>query len=84
MANRSLSLKHGQSLLETLSTFIVIILLFGGIFKIWLWGNKQIVNRQLSYNRGRIAAGTSNVDYQLVKPGAAEALNDANTFVQIP
>ena len=84
MANRSLTAKTGQSLLETLATFIVIILLFGGIFKIWLWGNKQIVERQLSYNRGRIAAGTSNIDYELVKPGAADALNDANTFVQLP
>jgi len=81
MANRPLKSKTGQSLLETLSTFIVIILLFGGIFKIWLWGNKQIVARQVSYNAGRIAAGTSNIDYELVKTAPAEELNDANTFV---
>ena len=84
MANSPLTLKRGQSLLETLFTFVVLILLFGGIFKIWIWGNKQIVDRQVSYNRGRVAAGTSNEDYQLVKPAPTGALGDDNTFVKLP
>jgi hypothetical protein len=65
MANRKLK---GQSSLETLVIFVVTVLLFGGIFNIWIWGNKQIVQRQKNYNNSRVEAGTSTIDYELKWP----------------
>lgn len=85
MADRALRLKKGQTLLETLITFVVIVLLFGGIFNIWIWANKQIVNRQVKYNAGRVKAGTSTQDYELAWPvGRSESLNNSKTFVDLP
>jgi len=58
----------GQSSIETAVVFFVTILLFGAIFKIWIWGNQQIAKRQREYGRGRVAAGTSHQDYRMVWP----------------
>lgn len=65
MGNRKIK---GQSTLETAVVFIIIILFLGGITKIWLWANNQIVQRQLRYNAGRVAAGTSSDTYTLQWP----------------
>ena len=54
-----------QSTLETAIAFVVIILFFGGIVRIWLWSNNQIVQRQLHYNATRVRAGTSSDTYKL-------------------
>ncbi len=51
-----------------MAIFIVLILLFGGIFNIWIWANKQIVQRQMRYNNSRVEAGTSTQNYKLVWP----------------
>ena len=60
--------KYGQSTLEAALSFIVIVLLIGGIVKIWLWSNKQIVERQLRYNQTRVQAGTGSDTYEPVWP----------------
>lgn len=59
---------RGQSTLEVAITFIVVVLLVGGIIKIWFWANNQIVERQLSYNATRVTAGTSSDTYKLQWP----------------
>ena len=60
--------KLGQATLETAITFVIIILLLGGIINIWLWANNQIVRRQLEYNKTRVAAGSSSDTYTLKWP----------------
>ena len=67
MENKILKNK-GQSTLELSLVFVLMVLLVGGIVKIWLWSNKQIVERQLRYNATRVAAGTSSDGYTLQWP----------------
>ena len=57
--------EKGQSILETALSFFVIFLFLGGIVNIWLWVNKQIVERQMYYNASRQYAGFAIDDYQL-------------------
>lgn len=54
---------RGQGTLELAVSFILIIILIGGITKIWLWGNQQFIARQRWYNITRIAAGYSHDGY---------------------
>ncbi|MDD4908719.1 MAG: hypothetical protein PHJ00_06625, partial [Candidatus Omnitrophica bacterium] len=61
-------LKRGQSTTEIAFVFAGIVLLFVAIMQIWFWGNKQIVQRQKSYNAGRVTAGTSSDSYTLQWP----------------
>ncbi len=68
MGNGILKTKKGQSTLEMALAFIVIVLLVGGIVKIWLWSNQQIVERQLRYNATRVQAGTGSDTYEVVWP----------------
>ncbi len=68
MDYKSLKGKKAQSMLETTIIFIVSILFLGGIFNIWVWGNKQIVQRQARYNESRVQAGTSVDTYELQWP----------------
>lgn len=73
---------RAQSTLETAFVFVVLILLFGGIFNIWVWGNKQIVQRQKLFNQSRVPAGTSTRDYQLVWPvKRAESLKEEKVLL---
>lgn len=60
--------KKGQGTLEMAFVLIIAVLLLGGILNIWLWGNKQMVVRQLRYNQSRVAAGTSSDTYTLQWP----------------
>ena len=64
---------RGQVMLETSLVFICMVLLLAGIINIWLWANKQIVERQSRYNASRVTAGTSTDAYQrqwpVYKPG---------------
>jgi hypothetical protein len=60
--------KIAQSMIEIAFVFAGIILLFAAILQIWFWGNKQIVQRQKSYNAGRVTAGTSSDSYTLQWP----------------
>ncbi len=57
--------KKGQGILEMVAVFISMVLLLGGILNIWLWANKQIVERQRAYNLSRVGAGTSSDTYKL-------------------
>lgn len=66
--NKLMRNKKGQSSLEVALIFIIIVLLIGGITKIWIWSNNQIVERQLSYNGQRVRAGTSSDTYTLLMP----------------
>lgn len=59
---------QGQILLETSLAIIIVVLLLAGILNIWLWGNKQIVERQGRYNATRVVAGTSTDSYMLQWP----------------
>ncbi len=68
MNNKFVNNLKGQVILETSLVTLIIILLLGGILNIWLWGNKQIVERQQRYNATRVAAGTSSDDYTLRWP----------------
>ena len=84
MDNRKLNNK-GQGTIETAVIFIVLILLFGGIFNIWVWGNKQIVQRQIAYNQSRVEAGTSSDTYQLQWPlQRAENLQEGEVVLTPP
>ena len=60
--------KKAQATLEVTLVIIAMVLLLAGITKIWVWGNKQIVNRQMKYNASRVKAGTSKEDYKKVWP----------------
>lgn len=60
--------EKGQSTLEVALTVIVVVILIGGIIKIWFWANNQIVERQLRYNATRVAAGTAVDTYKLNWP----------------
>lgn len=60
--------RKGQSSLEVTLVFIFVVLLVGGITKIWLWSNKQIVERQLRYNATRVTAGTGSDTYEVIWP----------------
>ncbi len=55
-------------MLEAYLVVVAMVLLLGGILNIWLWGNKQIVERQLRYNASRVTAGTSSDAYTLQWP----------------
>ncbi|MDD5560982.1 MAG: hypothetical protein PHT50_02485 [Candidatus Omnitrophica bacterium] len=57
-----------QSMIEIAFVFAGIVLLFAAIMQIWFWANKQIVQRQQSYNAGRVIAGTSSDTYTLQWP----------------
>ena len=57
--------KKGQGILELAMTLVAITVLLGGVFKIWLWSNNQIVARQVAYNNSRIDAGVSSDSYTL-------------------
>ncbi len=76
--------KRGQSTLETLVTFIVLVLLFGGIFNIWIWANNQIVRRQVDYNASRVQAGTSSRNYYMRLPQKAEELKEERVLLDAP
>lgn len=73
MKAKAINKIKGQVMLETSLVFICMVLLLGGIINIWLWANKQIVERQSRYNASRVAAGTSTDAYQrqwpVYKPG---------------
>jgi len=56
----------GQSTLELTVALIVIFILVGAITNIWLWSNKQLVDRQRWYQGTRKIAGFSNDFY--IKP----------------
>lgn len=84
MDNRKLN-HRGQATIETAVIFIVLILLFGGIFNIWVWGNKQIVQRQIAYNKSRVEAGTSSDTYELKWPlERAEELKEDEVVLSPP
>ena len=51
--------RRGQGSLEIAVVFVSLFLLVGGIMKIWLWMNYNIVKRQQHYNATRVKAGTS-------------------------
>jgi hypothetical protein len=76
MANRLLN--KSQGILEATIVLVLMVLLLGGITRIWIWGNKQIVIRQKRFNATRVSAGTAQDDHQIewplqYQPGAAEA-----------
>lgn len=60
--------KKGQGILEATFAIIIAVVLLGAIINIWVWGNNQLVKRQVRYNQTRIAAGTASDDYTLQWP----------------
>ena len=60
--------KKGQGILELAMTLVAITVLLGGVIKIWLWSNNQIVERQMRYNESRIAAGFASDSYTMAWP----------------
>lgn len=69
MGNREIK---AQGTLETVISFIIIILFLGGIIKIWFWANNQIVQRQVRYNDTRVGAGHSSDTYKLNDPNPTQ------------
>jgi len=67
MGNRLLN-KKAQGSLESVISFVVMILLLWGIAQIWFWANGQIVKRQGEYNRTRQIAGFASDDYKMQWP----------------
>lgn len=65
MKTRDMNKMKGQIILETSLVFICMVLLLAGIINIWLWANKQFVERQVQYNIGRVSAGISSDTYRL-------------------
>jgi len=58
--------KKGQAMIEATVSMVIVVLLLAGITRIWIWGNRQIVERQVRFNSTRVEAGTSSDGYQLV------------------
>lgn len=82
--------KRGQGMLESVIVFVVVLLFFGGIFRIWSWANNQIVNRQLRYNITRQPAGFASDNYQLNAPShpwpvyRPQNLEESNVIIDAP
>ena len=72
MGNRKLKRKFlgkkAQATLEVVVIIVAVIMLVAAITQIWVWANKQIVERQIKFNKSRVKAGTSKEDYTLVWP----------------
>lgn len=68
MGNAILKNKRGQSNLETAVAFIMMVLLLGGVTKVWLWANTAIVKRQVEYNKTRVESGQAELEYALHWP----------------
>ncbi len=49
---------NAQASLEVSIIFVLAIIFFLGIIRIWIWGNAQFSNRQVAYRRTRVEAGT--------------------------
>jgi hypothetical protein len=60
--------RRGQGALEVAIVLILVVLLVGGITKIFFWATTSIVDRQISYNQGRLFAGRSMDGYVLQWP----------------
>jgi len=77
--------KKGQGTLEMAFVLITMVLLLGGILNIWLWGNKQMVMRQIRYNESRRVAGSSSDTYTLQWPVyTPEELNEDKVLLEAP
>jgi hypothetical protein len=59
---------RGQGMIESIVAIVVAVILLFGLINIWIWGNTQIVRRQMRYGESRVAAGTSSDTYQLQWP----------------
>ena len=64
--DRLMRRKKGQAMVEATVSMIIVVLLLAGITRIWIWGNRQIVERQIRFNATRVEAGTSSDSYELV------------------
>jgi len=86
VGNRILTNRHnkGQSLLEATFALVILLLLLGGIIRIWLWENNQIVERQVRYNQTRVQAGSDADNYQLVWPVHTPSSIGDETLVKPP
>ena len=51
-------IKKSQAILEVALIFIIGLFLFFGIMGMWIWGDRQIAQRQPEYNVTRVSAGT--------------------------
>ena len=59
----------GQSFLEAAIVFMLGLLLFGGIYKMWIWGNNHVLRRSVMYNLSRKAAGKKPAgNYEMLWP----------------
>lgn len=82
--------RYGQGMLESVIALVVVLLFFGGIFRIWSWANNQIVNRQLRYNMTRQPAGFASDNYQLNAPShpwpvyRPQNLEESNVIIDAP
>jgi hypothetical protein len=52
--------KAGQSLLDFVLVFGVLLTLLAGFTRIWVWFNSNFAKRNVDYQNTRLAAGTSN------------------------
>jgi len=55
--------RKGQGTMEITIIMVVVICLLYGLIKMWIWGNRQIVMRQIAYNNTRVIAGKSHDFY---------------------
>lgn len=63
MKGRLMRNKRGQGTLEITIILVTMVCLLYGVINIWMWGNKQIVMRQVAYNNTRVIAGKSHDFY---------------------
>jgi len=61
-------MRKAQAMLEVTLIFIVGLYLFFGIMGMWLWGDKQLAQRQPAYNSTRVQAGTIEPGEDSKKP----------------
>jgi len=59
-------MKKSQTTIEITIGFFVVLSLFFSIISMWVWGNRQVVNRQPPFDNSRISAGQPNRE-----PGAS-------------
>ncbi|MCF7916264.1 MAG: hypothetical protein K9L61_00610 [Candidatus Omnitrophica bacterium] len=61
--------KKSQVILEAVVSFVFICIFVLGIVNLWMWSDKQNIERQLSYNGTRVSAGSSgSLQYPVYTP----------------
>ena len=74
-------MKRAQAVLEFTLVFIIMVLLIGGLLKLWSWSNSSISGVQGAFEGTRLSAGTKGSAGEPDSFGPGGKIEDAQTFV---